>query len=322
MVLTSCWSHCRRLRGVNSLTRARRGDVTDDRAATFLAAQFEEHRHAPARRRLPDARVGQRGRRRRAGGLAAAEPRPTPATIENLGGWLTTVVARVCLNMLRSREARREESLDDVHVPDPIVSRESGLDPEHEALLADSVGLALLVVLETLDAGRAAGVRAARHVRACRSTRSRRWSTAHRPRRGSSRAARGGASAAPPRRRTPTCAASARSSTPSSRPRATATSRRSSAVLDPDVVLRARRRRAARRAQRSRCTAPRPSRRSAMTFARPGAVRPAGAGQRRRRRRRHAEGPPVLGHGLHRRRRPDRRDRRPRRPGPPGASST
>jgi RNA polymerase sigma-70 factor (ECF subfamily) len=69
--------------------------------------------------------------------------------VENLGGWLTTVVARVCLNMLRSRQRRREEPLD-LHVPDPIISHESGVDPEHEALLADSVGLALLVVLETL----------------------------------------------------------------------------------------------------------------------------------------------------------------------------
>src|SRR5436190_12704714 len=69
--------------------------------------------------------------------------------IENLGGWLTTVVARVSLNMLRSRRTRREEPLG-VHLPEPIVSRADGLDPEHEALLADSVGLALLVVLETL----------------------------------------------------------------------------------------------------------------------------------------------------------------------------
>src|SRR5918992_1216499 len=69
--------------------------------------------------------------------------------IENLGGWLTTVVGRVCLNMLRSRRSRREEPLG-VHVPEPIVSREDGVDPEHEALLADSVGPALLVVLETL----------------------------------------------------------------------------------------------------------------------------------------------------------------------------
>jgi RNA polymerase sigma-70 factor (ECF subfamily) len=69
--------------------------------------------------------------------------------VENLGGWLTTVVARVCLDMLRSRTSRREESLGG-HVPDPIVGRGDGFDPEHEVLLADSVGLALLVVLETL----------------------------------------------------------------------------------------------------------------------------------------------------------------------------
>jgi RNA polymerase sigma factor (sigma-70 family) len=69
--------------------------------------------------------------------------------VENLRAWLTTVVARVCLDMLRSRRARREEPLGP-HVPEPIVSSEAGLDPEHEALLADSVGLALFVVLETL----------------------------------------------------------------------------------------------------------------------------------------------------------------------------
>ena len=75
--------------------------------------------------------------------------RTDTAEIENLTGWLTTVTARVCLNMLRSRESRREESLS-IHLPDPIVSNENGVDPEHQALLADSVGLALLVVLETL----------------------------------------------------------------------------------------------------------------------------------------------------------------------------
>ena len=69
--------------------------------------------------------------------------------VQNLGGWLTTVVARVCLDMLRSRKSRREESLSELAAP-PIASREAGIDPEHEALLADSVGLALLVVLETL----------------------------------------------------------------------------------------------------------------------------------------------------------------------------
>ena len=69
--------------------------------------------------------------------------------VANLGGWLTTVVARVCLNMLYSRNVRREEPLG-VRMPDPLVSQAEGSDPEHEALLADAVGLALLVVLETL----------------------------------------------------------------------------------------------------------------------------------------------------------------------------
>src|SRR5918995_1085983 len=69
--------------------------------------------------------------------------------IDNLEAWLVTVVGRVALNMLRSRETRREHPLDG-RLPDPIVDRADGIDPEHEALLADSVGLALLVVLETL----------------------------------------------------------------------------------------------------------------------------------------------------------------------------
>ena len=69
--------------------------------------------------------------------------------VENLGGWLTTIVARVCLNMLRSRNHRREEPLA-VHMPDPVVSAEGELQPEEQALLADSVGLALLVILDTL----------------------------------------------------------------------------------------------------------------------------------------------------------------------------
>jgi RNA polymerase sigma factor (sigma-70 family) len=71
-----------------------------------------------------------------------------PETVENLRGWLTTVVGRVCLNMLRSRRSQREELT--VHVPDPVVSFEQG-DLEHEALLAESVGLALLVVLDALS---------------------------------------------------------------------------------------------------------------------------------------------------------------------------
>lgn len=76
--------------------------------------------------------------------------RADTSEVENLRGWLTTVVARVALNTLRSRRTRREQPLD-VRVPDPIVDPAGGTDPEHEALLADSVGLALLVVLETLS---------------------------------------------------------------------------------------------------------------------------------------------------------------------------
>ncbi|MEU8431846.1 sigma-70 family RNA polymerase sigma factor [Streptomyces sp. NPDC029216] len=74
--------------------------------------------------------------------------------VENLGGWLTTVVGRVCLDMLRSRTTRREEPLDagdgPVRLPDPVLSGPEGIDPEQEVLLADSVGIALMVVLETL----------------------------------------------------------------------------------------------------------------------------------------------------------------------------
>src|SRR5918995_7295651 len=106
---------------------------------------------------LPDARLDERCRRRRAGVLAQARTLGADG-VENLGGWLTTVVARVCLNMLRSRRSRREESLEGplgvplgARVPDPIVGHADETDPEHEALLADSVGLALLVVLETLS---------------------------------------------------------------------------------------------------------------------------------------------------------------------------
>jgi RNA polymerase sigma factor (sigma-70 family) len=114
-----------------------------------LAERFEEHRprlRAVAYRML--------------GSLSEADDavqeawlrlsRSDPSRIENLAGWLTTVVGRVSLNMLRSRASRREDPLD-VHVPEPIVDRADGTDPEHEALLADSVGLALLVVLETLN---------------------------------------------------------------------------------------------------------------------------------------------------------------------------
>ena len=70
--------------------------------------------------------------------------------VENLGGWLTTVVAGVCLDMLRARKAKREEELG-AHTPEPIARQEEGSDPEQEAVLADSVGLALMVVLERLS---------------------------------------------------------------------------------------------------------------------------------------------------------------------------
>ncbi len=115
----------------------------------WLAESFEEHRthlRAVAYRML--------------GSLSEADDavqeawlrlsRTDASAVENLGGWLTTVVARISLNMLRSRDVRREAPLG-VHLPEPIVDRADGTDPEHEALLADSVGLALLVVLETLS---------------------------------------------------------------------------------------------------------------------------------------------------------------------------
>jgi RNA polymerase sigma-70 factor (ECF subfamily) len=70
--------------------------------------------------------------------------------VENLGGWLTTIVARVCLNALEARKARPEQPAG-LRMPDPVLSREGDANPEREALLADSVGLALLVVLDTLS---------------------------------------------------------------------------------------------------------------------------------------------------------------------------
>jgi len=77
--------------------------------------------------------------------------RSDTSDVENLRAWLTTVVARVCLNMLRARRTRRETQLDEgPHLPDPVLSPEAGVDPEQEALLGDSIGLALLVVLDAL----------------------------------------------------------------------------------------------------------------------------------------------------------------------------
>jgi RNA polymerase sigma factor (sigma-70 family) len=77
--------------------------------------------------------------------------RADPSGVENLGGWLTTVVARVCLDMLRARTSRREQPLGlGTRLPEPIIGRQDRTDPEHQALLAEGVGLALLVVLDTL----------------------------------------------------------------------------------------------------------------------------------------------------------------------------
>jgi RNA polymerase sigma-70 factor (ECF subfamily) len=114
----------------------------------WLAKRFEEHRshlRAVAYRMLGSLSEAddavQEGWLR----LSAADT----SDVENLGGWLTTVVGRVCLNMLHSRRTRRENPLDP-RLPDPIISPERGVDPEQEVLLADSVGVALLVVLEML----------------------------------------------------------------------------------------------------------------------------------------------------------------------------
>src|SRR5919204_5112043 len=115
----------------------------------WLAERFEEHR---ARLRAVAYRM--------LGSLTEAEDAVQDAwlrlsrsgadEVENLGGWLTTIVARVCLNMLRARKVRREHSLG-LHLPDPIINRDGELQPEEEAVLADAVGLALLVVLDTLS---------------------------------------------------------------------------------------------------------------------------------------------------------------------------
>src|SRR6266508_1479864 len=138
--------------------------------------------------------------------------------VENMGGWLTTIVARVCLNMLQSRKARREEPLS-VHVPDPIVSVEADTDPEQEALLADSVGARAAGGAGHAGAGRAAGLRAARHVR--RPVRPDRVpsSGSRRPPPGSWPAGLAAGSTARPRCRIPTWAGGTRWWTPSWPPR-------------------------------------------------------------------------------------------------------
>ena len=116
----------------------------------FLATRFDEHR--PHLRAVAYRMLGSRSEADDAVQEAWLRLNRSEADeIENLGGWLTTVVARVALNMLRSRAAKREAPLEDVRFPDPLIDRADAVDPEHQALLADSVGLALLVVLETLS---------------------------------------------------------------------------------------------------------------------------------------------------------------------------
>ena len=113
-----------------------------------LAAQFEQHRahlRAVAYRMLGSASDAEDAVQE--GWIRLG--RTDVSGVENLRAWLTTVVARVCLDMLRTRTSRREDPLD-THVPDPLIARADG-DPETDAVLADSVGLALLVVLETLE---------------------------------------------------------------------------------------------------------------------------------------------------------------------------
>jgi RNA polymerase sigma-70 factor, ECF subfamily len=114
----------------------------------WLARQFEDHRprlRAVAYRMLGSLNEADDAVQDAWLRLSRAET----SEVENLGAWLTTVVARLALNMLRARNTRREQPLD-VHLPDPIIDPADGSNPEHEALLADSVGLAMLVVLETL----------------------------------------------------------------------------------------------------------------------------------------------------------------------------
>ena len=114
----------------------------------WLAERFEEHRghlRAVAYRMLGS--TSEADDAVQEAWLRAS--RADTSGVENLAGWLTTVVGRVCLNLLRARQSRREDPFD-VDLPDPITSDEDGGDPEQETMLADSVGLALLVVLDTL----------------------------------------------------------------------------------------------------------------------------------------------------------------------------
>jgi RNA polymerase sigma factor (sigma-70 family) len=114
----------------------------------WLAQRFQEHR--PRLRALAYRMLGSTSEADDAVQEAWIRlSRSNASEIDNLEAWLVTVVGRVALNMLRSRKTRGEQPLE-AHLPDPIVDRADGIDPEHEALIADSLGLALLVVLETL----------------------------------------------------------------------------------------------------------------------------------------------------------------------------
>jgi RNA polymerase sigma factor (sigma-70 family) len=119
------------------------------RDTEWLADRFEEHR--PRLRAVAYRMLGSHAEAEDAvqeSWLRVA--RAGADGVDNLGGWLTTIVARQCLNMLRSRTQRREEPLD-VHLPDPVVTTGEEIDPAHQAMVADAVGLALQVVLESLD---------------------------------------------------------------------------------------------------------------------------------------------------------------------------
>ncbi|MBC3194709.1 sigma-70 family RNA polymerase sigma factor [Pseudonocardia sp. C8] len=119
------------------------------RDTDFWAARFDEHR--PRLRAVAYRMLGSHAEADDA--VQEAWLRVTNARdeeIDNIGGWLTTIVSRQCLNMLRSRSTRREEPLD-VRVPDPVVVTGDGVDPAEQGELADTVGLALLVVLDALD---------------------------------------------------------------------------------------------------------------------------------------------------------------------------
>ena len=235
--------------------------------------------------------------------------------VEDLGAWLTTVVARICLNALRSRKTRREEPIGP-HMPDPIVSAVDAIGPEDEALIADSVGLALLDRARHARSRRTAGVRPARRVRrAVRADRSdhrslrARHATAREPRAPPSQrdahAGRGHRRAVGARRRIPR--------------------RRSRRRLRQAPHGARSRRRAPRRRRRDR------ARRVANRAwgARRGLGRrqvpdarlrqPSRAGQRRARRRVVRRGRAVLSGRIHRRTRQDRRDEHPGRPRAPAA---